>query len=423
MTNSDLEESLETRPSRAWLFFMYLFLIFDYGRPQDSIKIVGYLHPAMVVVIILTIFLLANFGKIDFKIPQIKILWFFIFLLAAHVPFAINNHAAFNTTRSILLFMPFILSFIICVDSVNQFKKAIIVLICLMVYQAQYAVTHGGMGTGNQFLDENDFALYINTWLPFCFALFLSTKNIIAKILFGIFSLLGLGAVVISFSRGGFLGLIGMVVIYWLFSSKKLLMLVFLILGAVTVIYVSNLASHGRISHQKKGSFLEEMSSSTDAKTGTGRERVESWKSGWNMFLHNPLGVGGGNFPVRFSEYQTSYFTRFMWGRQAHSLWFTLIPELGIFGIAIYAWLLMVNIKHIFRLRKYSSFFDDREAILLKNLSVAFLASLAGYFVSATFISVLYYAHYWYLTGIIASANLIVTEKMNEIESSDPSVA
>jgi len=60
---------------------------------------------------------------------------------------------------------------------------------------------------------------------------------------------------------------------------------------------------------------------------------------------------------------------------------------------------------------------------LLKNLSVAFLASLAGYLVSATFISFLYYAHYWYFNGIIASANLIVTEKMNEIESSDPSVA
>jgi O-antigen ligase len=165
------------------------------------------------------------------------------------------------------------------------------------------------------------------------------------------------------------------------------------------------------------------MSSSTDAKEGTGRERVESWKSGWNMFLHNPLGVGGGNFPVRFSEYQTSYFTRYMWGRQAHSLWFTLIPEQGVFGIAIYAWLFIVNIKHIFRLRKYSSIFEDREVIFLRNLSVAFIASLAGYFISATFISVLYYGHYWYLTAIIASANIIVTEKMNELESNDLSVA
>jgi hypothetical protein len=344
-------------------------------------------------------------------------------LVAAHVPFAVNNFRAFTCTKDLLLLIPFILSLIICVDSIAQFKITIVVLICLMAYQAQFAITHGGMGTGNQFLDENDFALYINTWLPFCFALFLSANNLLKKLVFGVFSLLGLGAVVISFSRGGFLGLIGMVVVYWLFSTKKLLMFVLLLIAAAAVIFISSLASQGKISHQKKGSFLQEMSSSTDAKNGTGRERVESWKSGWNMFVHNPLGVGGGNFPVRFGQYQTDYFTRIMWGRQAHSLWFTLIPELGIFGIIVYLWLLIVNIKHIFKIKNFSAYFEDDEAIFLRNLSVAFLDSLAGYFVSATFISVLYYAHYWYMTGIIASASIIVSNKLNELESGDPSVA
>jgi len=62
--------------------------------------------------------------------------------------------------------------------------------------------------------------------------------------------------------------------------------------------------------------------------------------------LHNRLGVGGGEFPVRFSEYQTSYFKDLV-GRQAHSFMVYFDPELGIlesqFMHASY-----VNIKHIF---------------------------------------------------------------------------
>jgi len=45
----------------------------------------------------------------------------------------------------------------------------------------------------------------------------------------------------------------------------------------------------------------------------------------------------------------------------------------------------------------------------------AFFASLAGFFVSATFLSVLYYSHYWYLTALIAATAKISKECL-EIE-------
>ena len=73
-----------------------------------------------------------------------------------------------------------------------------------------------------------------------------------------------------------------------------------------------------------------------DTKEATANDRMLSWEAAWDMFLEHPLGVGGNNFPVHFQEFQSDEFSRGMWGRQAHSLWFTLIPELGIFGIMIY---------------------------------------------------------------------------------------
>jgi hypothetical protein len=41
-------------------------------------------------------------------------------------------------------------------------------------------------------------------------------------------------------------------------------------------------------------------------------------------------------------------------------------------------------------------------------LSLAFMASLAGFFASGTFLSVLYYPHYWYLTAMIAATRKVV---------------
>ena len=145
------------------------------------------------------------------------------------------------------------------------------------------------------------------------------------------------------------------------------------------------------------------MSTATDAEDGTGRARVESWGAGWRMFLDNPLGVGGNNFQVRFPEYQTDYFKRGMWGRVAHSLWFTLLPELGIPGVLVYGLLLFFNLRDSVRLRAIGRTIGGDDGALVAALGSAFLASFAGFFASGTFLSVLYYPHYWYLTGFIVA--------------------
>ena len=128
------------------------------------------------------------------------------------------------------------------------------------------------------------------------------------------------------------------------------------------------------------------------------------------MFLDNPFGVGGNNFQARFPEYQSPEFKKGMWGRVAHSLWFTLIPELGLAGIFIYMSLLYYNLKDIFFLKGISIKTDDNPDLrYLHSLSLAFIASIAGFFASATFLSVLYYPHYWYFTGILVATIKIAT--------------
>ena len=379
--------------TNTWFFFSLLYLVVDYGRPQDILPI-AVLRPAMVVILVLLYYLVTNNGISRSNSKQTKLIWYFVILTAMYIPFAVNNYWALQTTRNMLTYMPFILSTIILVNSVKRLKKIITVYIALMIYIALYSISHDGMGSGNYFLDENDVALYLNIWLPFCFLFFIYEKGKYAKLFYAIGLIVGLAAIVISFSRGGFVGLLGVAAVIWYYSPKKLLSLL-IILIAGSLIYI--------LAGEK---YINEMSTVTDTNEGTAQTRIKSWESAWDMFIDNPLGVGGNNFQTRFPDYQSDRFERGMAGRVAHSLWFTLIPELGIFGILIYFSLLYYNFRDIFYLKNIK-INDKPDLHYLHILSIALIAALAGFFASASFLSVLYYPHYWYLTAlIIATKNI-----------------
>jgi len=196
---------------------------------------------------------------------------------------------------------------------------------------------------------------------------------------------------VVSFSRGGFVGLVLMFFIVWLVSPRKMVSVVaILILGGVVYLYGGDKYRH-------------EMGTVTDTKESTAHARLMSWASAWDMFLDHPFGVGGNNFQVLFPEYQGNRFNRGMWGRVAHSLWFTLIPEVGVIGIVIYFRLLFYNLKDSFSLRTKKKELSDAERYL-HAMGIACVAAMAGYFSAGSFISVLYYPHYWYLTAVIVAA-------------------
>ena len=381
-------------------FFTVLYLIIDYGRPQDLLPI-GFLRPAMIVILILTLFVITNLKYQIFESKQIKLIVAFTLLLSLYIPFARNNYYAFKTTKQMVLYLPFIFCAIMSINTIDRLKKTIHILIVIMIYVSGYALTHGGKGSGNYFIDENDVSLYINMWLPFCYFLLFIEKKRIIKTLCITGLILGLSAVVYSRSRGGFVGLLAVGFIIWLYSPNKFVTLT--IIGFIGLLIVA-------FSSQ---SYWNEMSTITDLSERTANTRIESWKAAWNIFIDHPLGVGGNNFQVWFNKYQSEYFKRGMWGRVAHSLWFTIISELGIAGIIIYFLLLYYNLKDIFYLKNIKNS-GTVELKYINYLSLAFLASLAGYFASGTFISVLYYSHYWYLTAlIVATINIVVNNYLD----------
>lgn len=386
-----------------------IYLLVDYARLQDILPLSG-LRPGMVSIVLLTALLIASGAVLKgFRSKQMKLIAAFILLLAAHIPFARNTYFAYTTTLSLVMMLPFMLAVILCVDCRAQLDKLIFIFVCITIFLASYSLLHHGHGPGSYFTDENDMALFINMWIPFCYFLMFSEKRQSRKLLYGSGLLLGLASVVVSLSRGGFVGLLGVGVICWIFSSKKILSLV--LIGMLSLMLYAFAGDQ----------YWQEMSTTGDVEEGTAKERIELWKSGWAMFLDRPLGVGGYNYPMNLPDYQTNYFKRNMWGKAAHSLWIQLITEIGAAGILVYALLLYYNCKDISVTGKVLRKSDD-ESVYLRNVSRAVLASLSGYFLSGTFISVLYYPHYWYMTAVLVAIKQIASSyaKGNQKAPIDP---
>jgi putative inorganic carbon (hco3(-)) transporter len=380
-----------------------LFLVLEYGRPQDMLSVIGSLHPALILTLIIFIVWLTS-GKLRMAAsPQTTRMVLFLFLLAAHVPFSVNNFRAFTVTQGFFLLFPLSISIMIFVDRIELLKSFMKWWALLIFYVSVNGIFGHGVA-GSAFLnDENDFSLLMNLMLPFAICLFLYEQKTILKMAYVITALACVTSIVLSSSRGGLVGLMTVLVVIWFESPRKVLSLILVGILALGVYVVAD---------QK---YWDRMSTIENTDQGTAKERLESWQAGWDMFKDYPLGIGPGNFPVKFPEYQPESMSRNMWGRQAHSLWFTLLPELGIPGVLLYLSLLITNLRDILYLRRASKTRDTNNRRYIYYLSVAFMASLAGYFVSGSFISVLYYPHYWYLTGMIVATRKII----NKIDKED----
>lgn len=65
-------------------------------------------------------------------------------------------------------------------------------------------------------------------------------------------------------------------------------------------------------------------------------ERMAHWQAGWRMFEDNPLlGVGAGNFNVRYPDYFVRPQFRISRGH-AHNIYIQMLAELGVLGLVAY---------------------------------------------------------------------------------------
>lgn len=386
--------------ARGVLILLGMYFMVEYGRIHDFVPPLSALRPGMIFAIGLFFYWLVKGDKSILVDPLVKLYISFLALLAISMTYTVNHFAAYQVVQVMTIYLlAGILplgTFLARPDELTKFLRF------LLVVQVAVAITsalRGGVGTSSFLSDENDLALHFNTALPYAYCLWKSPyASKIGKALF-----LGCMAaivvvIVVSSSRGGLVGLaatFGAIVLF--FPNRTRNILAACAAAMIGLFFVSD-------------AYIADMSTISDQNDRTRLDRLYSWSRAWEMFVDNPvLGVGAGNFPWRFPEYELRspeydpHTMRLHGGRQAHSLYFTLFPETGLLGTTIYlaiVGVLMLKLRSVARsLRHLRQSLPIAAELYLLTSAIA--ASVVGYLVSGVFISVLYYPQLWYTLGIV----------------------
>lgn len=397
-------------------FLLCTYVLFEFGRPQTFIPSLSYLHIPMFVLIILFIRLF-SVQRLVLSMRPLRLFLCLLCLMAIHVPIATNNHWAMQTTKVTFLYFVAACGITFFLRDFQEFESFLRFFILCFIVLAFVGVLHKGKVTGSAFLgDENDFALAMNFALPFILFSATISRSQSSRLLYIASILILIASIILSRSRGGFVGFIPVAVYCWLRLPKKIASSVVVLLLLVLIAYSAPRSYWNEIRTIREGT-----------KESTAAERIYYWKVAWRMFLDNPIiGVGPGNFPWNILRYEDreGYVGRFHGGRVAHSLYFTLIPELGIVGTLFFVLILLGLLKNRrYILKAHAGLFyhsDLKEQIEIFDKIKYYLymidAAMLSYFFTGIFISVLYYPYFWILCGLSCSLRLHVERIVDKIE-------
>jgi len=406
---------IDNKKSLIPFSLLLFYLLLEYGRPQDQIPFLSVLHLPAITIVLLLLSILSS-GNLRLKGKQAVLFLGLLGLMVAHGPIAVNNYWALMVFITMASNFIILLSLTLFVDNQEKYEKLIRVWLAIHVLLAVIGAMKGsGRGIGGFLGDENDFCMTLNMILPFPFFLAMyegGRKRIFYLGMTGLF----LFVIVLTQSRGGFVGLIATCIYCWLRTKKKVLtaFIGIVLAGFVVLVAPSSYWTEVR-SIQEEG-----------ASKGTGAERVYTWGIGWHMFLDHPvMGVGQGNFPWVFKKYEFEvtrsdepFHGRSVAGRMAHSIYFTMLPELGLIGTMLFLGMVVLNIKDLNLIKKQSlQNMKQKEKYIESRcypLALALEGSMVAYLVSGAFISILYYPNFWFLMGFILSLKNIVINNKNE---------
>jgi len=375
---------------------LLLYPVFDYGRPPNPMGI------PMVISILLFLAWLAKSGKKW----NAQILWFLLFLAGMILGSigTVNYGSAYFATYSITIVLLCIcIPLIHFVDSMRKLSIFVDVLVLVFLYVGIWALFSGGNGPAGSHgaQDENYTSAMMCMAIPLAYFSIPVAKRRAMKLLYMAAILVYVAAIVISSSRGGFLGLLAVALYCVYYSPKRKHALAALAGGALIA-----LAAAGP-------QYWEEMGTITDTSEATADTRLELWAIASRMFAANPVfGVGPGNFRWNVGTYQsTEQLEKF--GRDltysilVHSTYFEILSELGAVGALLFSLIVIRTFRDLSRVRANAGPVRDAgrgvgadERRSMRFYSPAISGSLVGFLVPAAFVSFTYFSHFWLMAAL-----------------------
>ena len=207
---------------------------------------------------------------------------------------------------------------------------------------------------------------------------------------------LGTAALIITFSRANWIALaIGIVALLYLAGKLRYLLYVTIAFVA-TILLVMNFVPFAAYIYERFlsiFSFFLEFGADSRA---SGSARVFFVIAGFKMFLDNPLlGAGWRAFPVIFNDYKPVDFPHWLPTHESHTLFATIMAELGLVGLTVAVWMAWRILA--FGVRNIRSLEDP----YLRGVMIALVAVFVTFQVSLTFTGEFANNFLWMFTGVM----------------------
>jgi O-antigen ligase len=380
-------------PLGGAMVLLLLWLLFELGRPPQSLAV-----PMLLAIATFVLWLRRKDKRWS---KQHSLFVAFLALAVISVPLAANNYEAFLKTYGLVVtLLPICIPMPSVLTSARRIRAWGYTFVAGSVYVGVWALFHEGVGPAGSggAQDENYVSAIMCMAIPFAYFSIFSEARRWVRLMLTCALVIFAGAVVVSMSRGGFLGLCA-VILYCIARSPRKLLGFSMV--AVIVLAMMLFAGSG---------YWTEMNTIADTSEATADMRLEIWQIGLRMWRGNPvLGVGPGNFRAQVGDYQSQeQFEKFGRSLQgsivAHSLPVELVAELGTVGLVIVVALLWGTWRGLRRLQRNiprpgrGTVPDARWPLRCDGDAV--IGALVGCLVTGVFLSLLYFSYMWILIAL-----------------------
>lgn len=253
-------------------------------------------------------------------------------------------------------------------------------------------------GVAGAIADANTLGMHVSTGVMMGGMMFLGFKGHYKWISFLCIPLV-LNTVILSGSRGAFLGLLSGGIAAAIFCPKTYRRS-FGLLSVLAVVLFFMLA------HEQFLDRITEMFDATENTEEMHREsggRLEIAAMGWKMAKDHPLGVGHKGTRALSPDYMPSYLLS-RGRRSAHNSVMDALVSYGFLGAGLYLMLYLWSAKQLFKMRRFAEFDKANDIGVLAAMYAAVLAVVfsSGMFSNYVFAEV----QFWMIGMIAATLNL-----------------
>jgi O-antigen ligase len=401
---------------------LFLFTFILYYRPYEQVSaLASFTSMAFLTAVVTLAFYfptqLSLEGTLTARPREVNLLLLFALTALLSMPLALNRGEAWDTF--VEPFSKAVLMFLVIVNTVRTMRRlrwmlllgvsvgCVLSAVALNDYRRGNFTVEGYRVTGsigNLFGNPNDMAIHLITVIPIVVAFMFGARGL-KKLVYAFCLFLLVGGMMVTFSRGGFLGLAGgAVVLAWKLGRRNRFAVLALMLVAVVLMVV--LAPGGYSAR-----LLSIFDSSLDPVGSSSARQQLLILAARTALLHPLFGVGMGNFHIISIREAVT-----------HNSYTQVASELGMTALVLYMLFVVTPLRRLKRIERAT--LESRSASSFYYLAVGMQASLVAYMIGSFFGAIAYQWYVYYLVGYAVALRRIyaTTDEVKEAERLEENV-